>query len=236
MSSYACIKNFGPDSETTANPLATCAVSTLDSGFNTTLGSNGVVGPESGQCQLFMASYCGAPNGWDPVCEYLSQDQSQFLPNTMSSCNTPGGSCMGPGTGNALTKGQILIRNSFAERYLLSMSGNCQRDYEPFDPTVANSPMIGRWRPMTSGCGSTGNCEGPNACIPIYGVSNPHEIDSDPLMNKVLDQPWIALDVLVNMYNNANRLGTLQQLKGTRLYNFFGNREFQNIVKSGMYA
>lgn len=236
MSSYANISNFGSGTSAQSSPLATCAVSTLESGFNATLGSNSLVGPESSQCQLFMGSYCGrpGPNGWDGVCEYLSQDNSQWLPNSMGACNGPSGSCFSGGLGNSITKGQMLIRNSASERFLTAMSSNCQRDYEPFDPTVANSPLIGRWKPMTEGCGSMGNCNGDNTCVPIYSV-DPNTIDNDVVMNKLLAQPWIALDILVNIYNNAVSSGNIRNLVGTKLGNFFKNPTFQGIVKSGMY-
>ena len=230
---YMKISNFGPSISSMSNPLGTCAVSPLDAGFNATLG-NRLVGPDSSQCQQFMSSYCA--NNWDGICEYQSNDMSRNLPNTVQSCNgISSSSCMsGSGLGNALTKGQLLIRNSAQEKYLKFMSGNCTREYQPFDPTVADSPLIGRWKNQAQSCGNFGNCNSSNSCIPIYGVDE-KEIDNDPLMNKILQQPWIAMDILVNMYNNYNRTGKLAVLGKTKLYRLFTSEVFQNIVKSKVY-
>jgi hypothetical protein len=218
--SYTTISDFGTDINSNDSPLITCAVSSLDSGFNETLGSRGLAGPNNSQCQVFMGSYCGEK--WDGVCEYMSKDTSQWLPNTLGPQGTPLSSFLG-GNGT-MTKGQMLIRNAMAERFLRSMSSNCSRDYEPFNPTVANSPLISRW---------TANDDN-GVCIPIYAV-DPVRIDNDPIMNKVLDQPWIALDILINIYNNAVRSGEIVGLTGTKLYRFFQNPEFQKIVKERMF-
>jgi hypothetical protein len=239
MNSYASIGSFGPqvNNSVQANPLSYCALSGLDSGFMHTLGSgSGLIAPGSGQCQLFMAQYCASnPEGWNGVCEYLSQDTKRGgNPNTVQQCNGFGGSCFGPGLGNALTNGQILIRNTAQEKYLKAMSGNCKRVYEPFDPTVAGSPLISKWVPMGNACGSAANCHSANQCIPIYGV-DPSSIDDDIIMNKILAQPWIAMDILVNMYNHSSRNGDLQRLVGTKLHKFFTTLDFQNIVSSKMY-
>lgn len=238
-SSYALIGSFGPsiNASPQASPLSYVALSGLDSGFINTLGSgSGLVGPDSAQAQLFSAQYCAFnPEGWNGVCEYLSKDTKRGgYPNTVQQCNGPSGSCFGPGVGSALTKGQVLIRNTASEKYLKAMSGNCKRDYEPYDPTVAGSPLVSRWSPMGNACGTSGNCNSANKCIPIYGV-DPKTIDNDPVMNKVLAQPWIAMDILVNIYNHASRSGELQNLTGTKLYKFFMTDDFQQIVASKMY-
>ena len=64
---------------------------------------------------------------------------------------------------------------------------------------------------------------------------NPKTIDNDPVMNKVLSIPFACMDILVNIYNSAVRMNTLQSLVGTKLYRFFMNPQFQQIVKSGMF-
>lgn len=241
MNSYASIGNFGPgvNNSPQSNPLSYCTLTGLDSGFMHTLGSAGTLsGPGNSQCQLFMAQYCATnPEGWNGVCEYMSQDTNRGAnPNTIQSCNGPSGSCFGSGIGNALTNGQILILNTAQEKYLVGMSSNCQRVYEPFDPTVAGSPMVSKWMPVAnmSACANGQGCNASNKCIPIYAV-NPKTIDNDPVMNKLLAQPWIGIPLLQNIYLNAVRMNTLQSLVGTKLYRFFMNPQFQQIVKSGMF-
>lgn len=225
---YASIQNFGCSQKSPmTNPLSYCAVTELDSSFTHTLGQQ--YGPDSSQCQAFMASYCGT--NWDGVCEYVSKDITRYAPNVVARCDTATGSCDGPGIGSSLTKGQILIRNAAAEKYLFAMSDNCYKVYEPFDPTVADSPLIGKWVSGGMTCSSGACSTGRNKCVPIYRV-NPKEIDNDPIMNKILAQPAIAMDILVNIHNNAARSGEINSLRGTKLHNMFKQPFFQQIVQS----
>jgi hypothetical protein len=91
-----------------------------------------------------------------------------------------------------------------------------------FDPTVASSPMYSEWISGEGYC-STGGCDNQSntgACVSVYGV-DPVTINSDPLMNKILDKPIIAIDILKRIYVDMKREGTLNQLSGTRLGDFF---------------
>jgi len=208
--SYSTFSNFGKNSSqgSTTNPLSVCAVPALDAGFNNQLAGNGILSPESSQCIAIMPMICS--QNWNGVCEYMSNDTNRALYNPQQN-NILGGSCGGSGIGSLLTKGQMLIRNTASEKYLVAMSDNCHREYEPFDPTAADSPLISRW---------VSNTDAPNACIPIYAV-DPHTIDSDPLMHKLLDNPVIGMDILINIYNNAKANNRLHHLNNTRLGNFF---------------
>lgn len=230
---YSTIANFGASAGTSAqnDPLTYCLVSGIESGFNHTLGGGGsLMGPNSSQCQLFMAQYCAQnwdePNGY---CEYASNNTSTMFPNTVASCNNPNGSCSGPGIGNGLSQGQFLIRNVAAEKYLIAMSNNCVRIYQPFDPTVADSPMVSKWEPSGNSCNGANNCYGSNTCIPIYDV-DAKVIDSDPVMNKILAQPNIAIDILINIYRRRVNTRRLKELEGTKLGRFFASKEFQKLV------
>ena len=90
---------------------------------------------------------------------------------------------------------------------------------ENFDPTVAASPLVQYWEEQSV-----------NGCIPIYKV-DPSKIDDDIVMNKILSNPIIAIDVLINIYNTAVRLNKLQDLKNTKIYNFFQTPTFQHYIK-----
>ena len=79
---------------------------------------------------------------------------------------------------------------------------------------------------FTGSCGAQGN----NMCVPEYEV-NHTTIDNDPVMNKILMNPRIAWDILVNIYNTAVNKGTITKLKGTKLYNLFQTVEFQTYIK-----
>lgn len=234
MSCYSSISDFGGNEATPmSNPLSYCAVSGLDASFGHA-STGQFLGPDSAQCQTFMGYYCS--NNWDGICEFQSHDQTRWLPNGQVNCNASNGNgVLGNGLGNAFTKGQMLIRNTAADKYLFAMSDNCHRVYEPFDPTVANSPLISRWVSKGDNCGS-GSCNtGGGSCVAVYKV-NPREIDNDPVMNKILAQPYIAMDILVNIYNNAKKDGDLPSLQRTKLYRFFMSPAFQQIVNSRMYT
>jgi hypothetical protein len=227
---YSTIANFGPSAGMSAqnDPLSYCLVSGIESGFNHTLGGgSSLIGPESSQCQLFMAQYCAQNN--DGACAYAYNDNNVIYPNAVIGCNGPNGSCSGPGLGNGLTKGQFLLRNVAAEKYLSAMSSNCIRLYEPFDPTVAFSPMVSKWVPSGNNCAGSGNCDASNVCIPVYDV-NAKTIDSDDVMNRILLQPYVAIDILINIYNHRLRSRRLNELANTKLGRFLSSSAFQKLV------
>ena len=231
---YTTITNFGSSAggNPQNDPLTYCLVSGLESGFNHTIGGgNSLVGPNSSQCQLFMPQYCS--NNWDGHCEYAFNDTSTIYPNTVATCNGTNGSCNGPGIGSSLSKGQFLLRNTVAEKYLAAMSNNCVRTYQPFDPTTPSSPMISKWTPSGNSCIS-GNCNASGTCIPIYDV-DAKSIDNDIVMNKLLAQPWIAVDILINIYNNRLNSGRLRELSNTKIGNFFATPAFQKIMNEKLY-
>ena len=215
MSSYKCISNFGQGvNNSTNNPLTYCLLQTDDPKFL----HGGIAGTVSGannkNCQAFMSDYCAG--GWDDICEYASNNQTTAYPNTLSKCGGNGYS-----EGKA-TAGDNLIRDTASKKYLSKMGGTCSLKYEPFDPTVASSPMVSFWEGQC-------NIQGNNGCVPVYEV-DAKTIDNDIVMNKILARPWIAWNILVNIYNTALRKNTMDSLKGTKLYNFFYSPAFQKYV------
>ena len=183
-----------PNTQILENPLSYCMTSDLERGF--LHGSSSVtLGKDSKSCQDYMGEYCSAE--WDNFCELASRDKSKFFPN--NNTHFTGHQISG------MTSGENLIRNTASKKYLKKML-NCQRVSRPFDPTVASSPSISYW----SG----------NSCVPIYSV-DATKIDSDVVMNKILEKPDIASDILINIFNTMKREGTLNTLKGTRLWEFY---------------
>lgn len=218
MSTYKCISNFGQGAARAPsnNPLTYCLSQTLDTEFTHGAISETVSSVNGRNCQAFMSQYCA--NGWDDVCEYASKNNSPIYVNHLSKCGSASNlECKG------LTSGEILIQNTATRKYLVEMRGEqCSVKYEPFDPTVAASPLVAFWY---NGCNTQGN----GGCVPVYAV-NPDEIDNDPVMNKILNKPIIAWSVLINIYNTAKRKGTLNDLKGTRIYRLFMGKPFQNYL------
>ena len=142
--------------------------------------------------------------------------ETQKVPNMLQNCdNASDAGCYG------MTEGQILLKNTAMKKYLVAMSGNCQLKYEPFDPLTASSPMVTYW---------DSECQAKGACVPMYAV-DPSKIDNDRVMNLILKDPKIAIGILLNIYNTAVRKGSINTLKGTKLYNFFMTPGFQRYAK-----
>ncbi len=219
---YKTISNFGACTNTDAannSPLSYCLLQTLDNEFLHGGHGNVIGGAHGKNCQNFMSSYCA--NNWNNICEFKSHDQSIIYPNSLGSCGGGGHEHIST-TNDQLTAGQILIRNTAAKKYLTHMGG-CVPKYEPFDPTVAASPLIFSWEKDCHAHGSSG-------CVPVYEV-NPYTIDCDPVMNKILAKPIIAMTILVNIYNTAMRKGTMADLEGTRLHHLFFSPQFQSYMR-----
>jgi len=218
MSNYRCISNFGASAsnDPSNNPLSYCLLQTMDSEFLHGGTADSISGKYSRNCQAFMSQYCA--NKWDDVCEFASSDTSHIYPNNLQKCGS--GSSVGC---QGLTAGEVLVANTAARKYLVSMGGSCCLKYEPFDPTVASSPLISFWE---GGCNTQGN----GGCVAEYAV-DPTTIDNDPVMQKILAKPIIAWTILVNIYNTARRKNKLEELRGTNIYNFFTSQPFQNYLK-----
>ena len=206
---YASISSFGSNAHSEVNnPLTYCLNDNMDQRFLHG-GHADTYGQHSRACQLFLSEYCA--NKWDSFCEVASMNTNSWLPNTLvtQGCHEGGNSaCQG------LTAGEILIYNTACRKYLVKMLGATKK-YEPFDPNVASSPLISYWVP------SDGNPLFRDGCsVPVYTV-NPTTIDSDPVMDKILAKPGIAPLILINIYNTMKRMGTLKNLKGTKLGHFY---------------
>ncbi len=219
MSNYKCISNFGSSvaNDPNTNPLTYCLLQNANSGFMHGGIGETMSGKHSANCQAFMSSYCA--NKWDDVCEFASKDRSRIYPNTQQKCGSSSDvECQN------MTSGDVLVANTANRKYLTQMGGTCSLKWQPFDPTVASSPLISMWEGV---CNSQGN----DGCGPVYEV-DPKKIDNDPVMQKILANPMIAWSLLVNIYNTAQRKGTLSGLKGTNIYTFFMTKEFQNYIKA----
>lgn len=215
--SYSTISEIGSDVPLEINnPLSYCMTEGMENGFLHG-GSANTLGKNGRSCQLFMSEYCATK--WDNFCEVASHDTNTLYPNTI-------GNCMGYSdvACKGLNSGEVLIKNTAARKYLNKMIGS-KKQYEPFDPNVATSPLISYWIP-DNGCGS--QCQG----VPVYIVDY-KTINKDPVMNRILAKPIIAFDILVNIYNTMKRLGRLTELKGTKIGLFFSvNPYFKS--KGGM--
>ena len=191
--SYKSVSDFGlAEMSITNHPLTYCIGNNMDQRFLHG-GNPDLYGSNSRQCQNFMSDYCAS--GWDNFCETESKNQDRSLISQNHNA------------------GELLIVNTAARKYLIKMH-NAVEKHEPFDPTVANSPMIRYW---VNDCGGHKRAE--------YAV-DPLTIDNDILMDKILQNPKIVFHILVNIYNTMKRHGTLSGLKTTKLGNFYNSHPY----------
>lgn len=177
------------------DPLTYCIGRDISQPFNHG-GYAQTFGQNSKQCQAYLADRCARK--WDGVCEIAA------APRTNEEYKIRANP-IGKGAPQ-LNSADILLVNTAERKYLVHMS-NCEQVTEPFDPLVIGSPMITTWRGMY--------------CKPMYAV-DPAKIDSDPVMDKILQRPWIAANVLINIKNTMMRNGNFGRLAGTKLGKFYG--------------
>jgi hypothetical protein len=199
---YSQLSSFGASSVNALpiynnDPLTYCIGNNMSQRFNH--GSSAATyGQNSKACQVFMANRCA--QRWDGVCEYAASpaanEEYTNIANTMYAGNhqTIG-----------LSPGDILIKNAAEDRFRVGML-NCDLKTEPFNPVNPSSSYISYYVGQD--------------CIPEYAV-DPYTIDSDILMNKILDKPHIAKQLLINLKNTMLRHGTFHLLKGTKLGDFY---------------
>ena len=210
---YQNISSFGYQVKALAvnNPLSYCLSSGMDNSFMHGGHAGKILNRETKPCQSYISEYCS--NNWDEYCEIESKNDSRLFNSLNTEQNTLTNATVG------LTAGEVLMYNTASKKYVVRREGNCKLVSTQFDPTVASSPMFTEWvggnEICVSGCRDSGG-----DCVSVYGV-NPSTINSDPLMNKILDKPTIALDILKKIYFGMKKDGTLSQLKGTRLGSFF---------------
>lgn len=217
---YRQISDFAPqlDNEHSRDPLLYCALDTMDAQF--LHGATGrIYGRYSQHCAEFLSTRCAAE--WDHVCEAISKDKEGRYPNESSST-------LSGGTPPCLPYGEQLIRDAAFKRFKTEVQ-DCNVQCEPFDPTIANSPLVcyetrrrcsaGTTQPweMCMGTAEYGQCQ------PIFVITpeQAQQLDDDPLMNKLISNPQIAMDLLEEIYFNMKRANTLSLLRNTRLARFY---------------
>jgi hypothetical protein len=221
---YRQISDFAPDinNQVTSDPLLYCVLDTMDSQF--LHGAPGrTFGKYNEHCSEYLSTRCSM--NWDGVCEAMSKDRETRFPNTggpLPSYGFFGNYKSGP----CLPYGEQIIRDTAFKKYKVKLS-DCNVYCEPFDPTVANSPLVCYEARTSCSTGPTNYevCEGSSEgglCQSVYKFT-PEQIqnlDSDPVMNKILDKPEIASDLIEQIYLTMKDDGSLNSLKGTRFYRY----------------
>jgi hypothetical protein len=219
---YRTISDFGPNRYSAVdNPLSYCLGSNMDQRFLHGGASDTYAGQNTKGCQAYLSEYCAEK--WDGFCEMASLNTTKIYPNHLEDANCRFGGCL-----TGMMAGDVLVRNTAAKKYLVSMDG-CVKKQEPFDPTVATSPLVSYW---VRGTDSNENCSGGGCltqygkCMPKYSV-DPATVDSDVVMDKLIAKPKIAMDILRGIYYTLKQEGKLNQLKGTKLGRFFDSYNCQ---------
>ena len=177
------------------DPLTYCIGRDASQSFNHG-GYAETYGQNSKPCQAYLAERCARK--WDDVCEMAA------APRTNEEYKIRANP-IGKGAPQ-LNSGDILLVNTAQRKYLWRMF-NCEKVMEPFDPLAIGSPTITTWRGIY--------------CRPLYAV-DPSTIDADPVMNKILEKPWIAVSLLRNIKETMTRNGNFRQLERTKLGKFYG--------------
>lgn len=212
---YRPIQTFAPDMKDTirTDPLFYCLLDTMDSQF--IHGSTGrIYGKYNENCSHFLTNRCALK--WDPICEAVSKDKTMNFPNT--GATNPKGGCS-----PCLAYGDQIVRNAALQRFKVA-SMNCNVKCEPHDPLNPESPLI--CYETSTPCNPTDKtCFGTaryGTCKPVYKIA-PEQIptlDQDPLMNKILEKPQLAYDMLFGIYETMRAEGTLRSLDQTKLGRF----------------
>ena len=146
--------------------------------------------PNNKYSQEFMAQYCAS--NWDNMCELASNSLEPTV-NAISKFSQ---------TTNNQTLGENTIRNSAVEKYC-DLYG-CNAKMIQLNPIDSTSPYIRQYE---------GNC------VPVCMV-NPETIENDPIMNKMLNDPYKYMDIITNIYHNNMRNGVDLRKTNTRLGDF----------------
>ena len=192
---YTTISEFGEINEIYNDPATYCVLDGLDSQF-----MHGSIGFQKGnfKCSEYMSNRCSAK--WDDLCETFADTKTKKFPRSQYCSSFD------------LTDGHTFLRETAFKKYLLKTS-NCYYSCEPFDPTVANSPLVCFETETAGSVGPTPaaqwsidgkvvyeGCQIPDnpSCQKIYGFTDDqmYSLDSDPVMNRLLTNPNIALDLL----------------------------------------
>ena len=180
------------------DPLTFCVGNSASQRFNHGSSAD-TYGQNSNACQVLMSQRCAKK--WDDVCEYAYSGRGNEEHGTRAGTMFAGNKQV-----IGLTPGDILLKNTAEEKYRIAMHG-CSVKTESFNPMNPASQCISYYVGIN--------------CVPEFAV-DPSTIDQDIVMNRILDNPRIAVQMLINIKNTMRRRGTLAQLRGTRLGTFYG--------------
>jgi hypothetical protein len=212
---YATFKEFGsalnPNIKNplnASNPLTYCLVPSLNSQFVHGSSSAGMLySNQNASCMAFMSGRC--MKEWDGYCQaYVDLNQDTYWPN-MGVIDVAAYNNAKNYYNVKPTIGQDLLRNTCYRKFIF-VPGQ-KPNYTQFDSNVANSPFIEIY----------------NNEVAVYSfvkdLGNAKLIDSDPLVQKMLENPLVCMDVIGRIYlaykNKEN--GIENQIKDSIIEKYF---------------
>lgn len=192
-SNYRTLQNFGCDSDfPTTNPYELSLYQTVNKSFN-----NGVLAynynPTNAYSQEFMAQTCA--QNWNQVCEEAAKDTNPAF-NSISKFSQY--------YGQSTTVKDVTVRNTAVEKFC--DLGNCYSKVVHLNPVDSTSPLIKVYQ---------------GQCVPICSVDE-KTMDTDPVMEKLLQDPMKYRDILLNIYYTKKReTGEDLRFSKTRLGEFY---------------
>jgi len=168
--------------EGTNNPLTMCLVDTTDRKFQYGGAIGKFTGPKSVHCHQFMSQRCAQK--WDGFCEYFFRENGPDGSNSKQTLNPIAHPWeLKYGIPQTQTLGEHMLRNTAELKYCTF--SDCDEKTVSFNPLDPNSVKI----TQQSG-----------ACIPTCTI-NPKTIDSDPVMDRLLENPMVAPATIINICN-----------------------------------
>lgn len=208
---YDTINRFGKCIETPTNerfkhPLTMCLTDTMDRKFVHGSEIGNMTGPHSRKCQLYMSDHCSQQ--WDGYCEYFyNQYQTTGKPHEKRYPVTNARPWeVQSGAVLSLNTGDQMLRNTAEKKYCTHL--NCEPQFEKFNPMDPTSVSV-RFFADKNGYEST--------CIPVCKVDT-QTIDSDPVMDRMLQKPTAAAMTLINICNTSKNNNI--DLSGTKIGTF----------------
>lgn len=203
-----------------SNPLTYCLTPTLGSQFmHGSTSSRLLYDTNNHACSSYMSQKCAEK--WDGFCEaYQLLNVDTYWPNDAPIDARAFTFAQGFLRNNRPTVGQVLVRNSVNIRFL--EYPKLFYSQEPFDPNVANSPLIKRYSNYNTG---------PSIIKPI------NNIDKNEHILLMLKNPKVCFDVLARLY-----LGFARGEKNTRnfhntiLHEYFVENKtmFENFLQQAL--
>lgn len=208
---YAKYENLNPNFKSHLNPYLLCLMSDVDKNFE--IGDQGRnFGPDHKNCQLLIGEYIATANKWDMICETAASlctpSISGLLFNPVNYTLTY--------EETRMTQGEVFLYVAGLLKY--GKFYNCRKECILFDPLNPSSKIITDVIALDA------------SSRILYDNIDTKNLDNDMLLNKLLEKPSVFYRILLGIYSTYKESKRLDELKNTKLYNFFeNNKRFFNL-------